>query len=203
MILVISQSVLYQFYALPVIKYSTKLLITMSRGRKRYTEEAESDDYYDSIVTEVRGRRTKHNTKSLYSSKVGILQEWLGRNHPDCVDDSGCIIIPVVNEGAVLHFFAALCDPAKKLMSGGTITVENVNNPMSTSSLKGYRSALVDLYKKTNIKVADGFNSKLKDLLDGYEKLMNDLISMKYTQETEQIKLEFRYASSKEKEVLL
>jgi hypothetical protein len=35
------------------------------------------------------------------------------------------------------------------------------------------------------------------------EKLMNDLISMKYTQETEQIKLEFRYASSKEKEVLL
>jgi hypothetical protein len=46
---------------------------------------------------------------------------------------------------------------------------------MSVSNVKGYRSALVDLYKKDHLTLENSLDTELKAVLDGYEKLINDL----------------------------
>lgn len=46
---------------------------------------------------------------------------------------------------------------------------------MSASTIKGYRSALVDVHKKRHASFRKEFDAKLKDLLDGYDEIINDL----------------------------
>jgi hypothetical protein len=46
---------------------------------------------------------------------------------------------------------------------------------MSVSNVQGYRSALIDLYKKLHPRLGSALDTELKAVLDGYEKLLNDL----------------------------
>ena len=65
-----------------------------------------------------------------------------------------------------------------KLNGPQDITEATKIEPYGSSTLEGFRSALVDLYKRhkqNKLKFSDELDIKLKELLDGYEKTCNDL----------------------------
>ena len=101
--------------------------------------------------------------------------DFLEERDPDSVNDDGEIKIPLTNEDLIYQFFVGLCEPAQRLHAKGAIEVDNSVEPMSASTIKGYRSALVDVHKKRHASFRKEFDAKLKDLLDGYDKIINDL----------------------------
>ena len=87
--------------------------------------------------------------------------------------------MPFPNE-VVVSFFAHLMSPAekRKLLRGredikdDSVAVE----PFSHSHIVGFRSALADLYRMHKISLPPETDKDLKDMLDGYEKLCNQLM---------------------------
>ena len=116
---------------------------------------------------------TKTGTKENYKGKQRIMIDWLKVNHPSCVNRSDELKIPVSN-GPIISFFGNLAQPAhdrSRCNEGDPLGPD----PMSVSCIRGYRSALVFLYTKVDKKLSEKTDTELTKLLDGYEKLINDL----------------------------
>jgi archaellum component FlaC len=129
------------------------------------------------VAQQLQSKRTNDGTKLNYASKVKIITEWMLEYSPESIDEDGHIKIPAEKE-AVLKFFGHICSEASKLDSTMIDSYENDSkkkSPMSVSNVKGYRSALVDLYKKKHLQLDPCLDTELKAVLDGYEKLINNL----------------------------
>jgi hypothetical protein len=139
------------------------------RGKKRAATSADPSQSL-TVAQTLQAKRTKGCTKQNYKSKIGIMTAWMQCHAPDCVNDDE-LIVPVKKE-PVLQFFGYLCGDASSLDQSNQ--TQN-DKPMSISNVKGYRSALVDLYKQKFIKLDPTLDVELKSVLDGYDKLINDL----------------------------
>lgn len=121
-------------------------------------------------------RRTSEGTKSNYAQKVKQIAQWYEESWPQEVVD-GKLSLPLSDE-SVIAFFTHKCMFAivrKDLKGRHEITEATANEPYVPSYLTGFRSALVDLYRLKKQKMSQYLNDKLKELLDGYEKMCNDL----------------------------
>jgi hypothetical protein len=128
------------------------------------------------IAEEYHMGRTAKGTKSTYCSKVKCMLDWMKVNRPDCVTESGDLMIPVEKQ-AILSYFGSImkaADDRSKLTSAQDIP-EGEPDPPAISTVRGYRSALVDLYTEKKKKIAEDLDVELATILDSYEKKINNL----------------------------
>lgn len=167
----------------------------MARGRKRKVSSVDSSSpsanavvvSLTEITEAVSGRKTTESTKVNYRGKLNMIKAWCHTAYPALIisDDSDktkkefrSLPLPV---HIVIEFFTTRTVPAyyrTKLNGPQDITEATKIEPYGSSTLEGFRSALVDLYKRhkpNKLKFSDELDIKLKELLDGYVKTCNDL----------------------------
>ena len=92
-------------------------------------------------------------------------------HHPHAVNRAGEISIPV-NKKAVIEFFGELSANAAVLLEASVDDVPDLPTPLSVSTLTGYRSALVDLYRQHGKSLDRKLDVELNSVLNGYEKVI-------------------------------
>ncbi len=107
-------------------------------------------------------QRKATNYERVVKSKLPIMCEPIDR-----LEDSS-------TTWTILAFFGSLANAATEL-SKCTDGEPKGAYPMSVSCIRGYRSALVHLYTKAGKKLAEKLDTELTRVLDGYEKLVNEL----------------------------
>ncbi|KAF0730381.1 hypothetical protein Ae201684P_013259 [Aphanomyces euteiches] len=144
----------------------------MPRGRKRAQREATEDHEGDTAIAEsFQAKRTNSSTKRAYASKIRVMTAWLCKSYPDVVSHDESIQLPLPKD-AILGFFGHLCKQAHQCDKDGESTS---HQPMSVSCVKGYRSALVDLYRNRKLEIDPNVDGELRRVLDGYDKTINSL----------------------------
>ncbi|ETL24152.1 hypothetical protein L916_21835 [Phytophthora nicotianae] len=125
----------------------------------------------DNVARAQQAKILKITTRKTYSSKLNCLSEWHSLHYPDCVskEDGRTKIKLPFEKSVVLEFIGSVCFVATELDKMDSNTGE-LGVPLSSSCVKGYSNALVDLYKnEQNILSPD------TDRAEGYGKLINDL----------------------------
>ena len=149
-------------------------LFTMARGRKRTAPMTLSASDAADVAEKLKSKRTNQSTKLTYKSKLRTMIDWLSEHASECLnEDQSDIIIPVPNN-VVLNFFGHICAKASQRDEDES-TVQDGEAPLSVSSVVGYRSALVNLYRNQTKELDPSLNTELKVLLDGYQKVINGL----------------------------
>ena len=110
-----------------------------------------------SFANKVIDGNKAENTKIQYSSKVGHFDEWFKEKHPELVNDGDPPILNLQVIGnssdgteALKEFYGHI---SKKRLPDG-----NYKEPVehqSVSHVSGYKSAIVDLFKRKRIKFSD------------------------------------------------
>jgi hypothetical protein len=142
------------------------------KKKARFTSEqshSEIADIYDE-------KRTKVGTKKNYRSRINVLKEYFQEFSPDALDDDGEVRVPLADSD-LCNFFAHLFIPAHergKLQSPEDI-LPGEEDPLCATTVKGYRSAIVDLYTQANLVIDPVVNGRINKMITGYEKDLNDL----------------------------
>jgi hypothetical protein len=146
----------------------------MTQRRKRGSDGRPAGEDASAIAKKLKAKRTNDSTKRQYSSRIGTMTQWMRENHSDAIDEQSDAIRLPAERNAVLAFFGHICSAAS-LRDEATSDVESTQAPLSFSGVTGYRSALVDLYRGAELQLDPDLNAELKTILDGYQKLLNDL----------------------------
>jgi hypothetical protein len=128
------------------------------------------------IAATLQSMRTCETSKSTYASKITQAVEWFGANRPHCLGDDGKLVLPIPCK-ELLEFFGHLASAAYArlpLKAPSQIT-EEMPEPLSTSTVGGYRSAIVDLYTNANMVMDPETKLALTRALDGYDKSITEL----------------------------
>ncbi|KAL3658425.1 hypothetical protein V7S43_016558 [Phytophthora oleae] len=144
----------------------------MARGNKSRLE-----DHTDgaAVAQSLQSKRTKTSTKRTYSSKLTTMTSWLKVHHPDTVDGlSNAMRIPLLKD-AILAFFGHICSAAETCDRDNVTSSEAASAPLAASSVWGYRSALVDVYRSQLLELDPQVDTELRRVLEGYEKVINNL----------------------------
>jgi hypothetical protein len=102
------------------------------------------------------------------------MTKWMLQHYPSAVNLDGKLKIPL-NKNAVIDFFGELSAKAVMLSEAKDEEVYELPSAMSSSTLKGYRSAFVDLYRINNKDLEKKLDMKLMSVLHGYEKVICQL----------------------------
>ena len=143
-------------------------------GRKRtIVDLSQEEDALANIGVEMRDRNLAKKTKKNYSRHIKAICKWVVENNKNdgglvgVVDDGELILPLTVRNRRVLHeFFAHLFANARardQLESPADIT-NAYPEPLSYSTVEGYRSALVNKHKVTGLRIDIEFDDKLKEV---------------------------------------
>jgi hypothetical protein len=161
------------------------------RNKKECTKSTEETP--DDTAQYMKDRRTKTGTKRNYQSKINVIVKWLQHHAPEALDNNNMIHIPsssfIQNDDEKLQhqehlnilrhnikrFFGAMSLNAAVLLRANDEDVASLPTPLSISTLRGYRSALVDLYRVRGIKFDPLIDFESNEILDGYEKVICEL----------------------------
>jgi hypothetical protein len=153
------------------------------RGRGRRVEGEIDQDVIDASTDLVWGRRTAEGTVSGYKNKLLHMAEFFLRQESFSLltEDRRSIQVPIEDEdmNKVLEFFGYLASPAyarRQLTSPDDITDE-MAEPYSDSTIEGYRSALLSLYKNSRpvLVPSELISSSLTQFINSYKNVINDL----------------------------
>jgi hypothetical protein len=140
---------------------------------------ASAADSPAAVAQAMMDKRTVEETKIRYRSIVDDSLIWFRANRRDCLDASLSEFLLPIPDDALSDFFGFLCSRAHELSK---LTDEEEPDPddpepAAFSSVGLYRSALLDLYKSRTpkIPIPASTRAQMKDILDGYEKLLNNL----------------------------
>lgn len=149
----------------------------MARKRKLSQHVSVSLEEIQAASSAVQRRRTSDSTKANYQSKVSQFIAWYQIEHPTQVVN-GNLVLPLSNE-SVIQFFSykgMAGSNRMHLRSKKDLTEATRAEPLAPSTLTGYRTALLDLYRDTlKVSLPDELDQELKKYLEGYEKICNDL----------------------------
>jgi hypothetical protein len=129
------------------------------------------------IAGDLQNKRTSPGTKGTYGSKVKKAIEWFAAHRPNCLNTQRSEFVLPIPCKELKEFFGHLCSAAHKreqLKSAEEIT-EDMEDPSSSSTIVGYRSAILDLYTTAKMDMDAQTKLELKMLLDGYDKLLTTL----------------------------
>ena len=161
---------------------------TPTRRRQRRGTNEMND-----VARLMKSKRTNEKTKQNYKSKINVMTEWLRQHAPATLSVSGTIQIPrppttqnreereayekemEVFRPSVVNFFGSLSIKAAVLLEASNDEAPELPKPMSISSVKGYRSALVDLHRMHQLTIDADLDNELNEILDGYEKVICSL----------------------------
>ena len=153
------------------------------RGRGRRVEGEVNQDVIAASTELVWGRRTADGTVSGYRNKLAHMVEFFSRQESFVLltEDRRSIKVPIEDEdmNKVLEFFGYLASPAyerRQLSDPDEITNE-MAEPYSDSTIDGYRSALLSLYKNSRpvLVPSDLITASLTQFIVSYRNLINDL----------------------------
>lgn len=149
--------------------------VSRPKRRGRAARKFTSTDSVEHIRTVFKNRKTKSKTKSNYNGKLNQIEEFFKEHHPDALTD-GKLCAPL-EHGPLLHFFSYVFMGAhERLKLGGPENIPSKEpDPFSCSQIKGYRSAVVYLYTQKALKLDPDLDEELGSMIDGYEKVINDL----------------------------
>ena len=134
----------------------------------------------ETIARNMANKKTKESTKKNYNSKINFMLEYLTEYAPEGMEsdsnDVNSVKIPI-DDDVLLKFFGYIMASAharSKLKSRDDVP-PGEDDPWSSSQISGFKSAIVALYSAENCKMNERVESQLKGMLDGYEKVINDL----------------------------
>lgn len=163
--------------AMPTIKMSARGSKGPRTPKKGHTPVVPvTPEESGAIAREMQSKRTCEGTKDTYKSKIKVACDWFKKNQPHCLAKNGSFKLPIPCK-ELLQFFGYLCRAAfarEKLKSADEITDE-MEEPVSSSCVSGYRSAIVDIYTNANDMLAKETSLALKKVMDGYDKTLTDL----------------------------
>ena len=111
-------------------------------GRKRKSDAVVSNESNATLAQRMTEKRTKGSTKDSYRSKITHIIEWCEKNHPGAVSNEQ-LSLPI-DTNVAIEFFGFLSAEAnlRECMSGPHELPEGAVDPISHSTMVGYRSAL-------------------------------------------------------------
>jgi hypothetical protein len=144
-------------------------------GRKRKADAVVSSESNSHLAQKMTEKRTKTSTKDQYRGKITHIIEWCEKNHPSAIVNRE-LTIPIEKDVA-LEFFGFLSADANQrdALEGPQDLPEGAVDPISHSTLTGYRSAISDLYRQHGQKLSVDLDAGIKGITDGYKKLINSL----------------------------
>ena len=150
----------------------------MSKRRSKKQRQRLDEVQASSMETArfMQEKRTNDCTKTNYKSKLNVLTTWIKQHHPDALNNDGTIAIPVASN-VIIDFFGDLSAKAVMMLNSSDDESSELPTPMSVSGVRGYRSALVDMYRSHSLKLDEQLDLELTCLLDGYEKAITELKS--------------------------
>jgi len=125
---------------------------------------------------ELSDKRTEESTKNNYKSKVRQMVAFFKVNAPECITDNDEIIVPLPVL-KIKAFFGRLCQEALrrlKLANPDELNDEDAE-VYSVSHVSTFRTAIVDIYRSHKISLESELDKELKNILDGYKKIINKL----------------------------
>jgi hypothetical protein len=136
-----------------------------------------SEDADSAAAAAMGDARTEINTKNRYRSCVVDSMIWFQAKRPDCLNTQQTEFVIPIPVDALIKFFGHLCSPAhqRSAMREGEKLGDDDVEPPPYSSVSLYRSAIFDLWKQLKIPVPADTTLQLKRILDGYEKVLNNL----------------------------
>ncbi|KAK1934611.1 hypothetical protein P3T76_011220 [Phytophthora citrophthora] len=144
----------------------------MTRSNKNRLEDRldEAD-----VMQSLQSKRTKTSTKKTYSSKITTLISWLKAHRPNTVDESSNAMCLPLPKDVIMAFFGHICSAAQACDQDNMASSVASSTPLAVSTVWGFRSALVDVYRKQNVLWDSKIDDALCSALEGYEKTINDL----------------------------
>jgi hypothetical protein len=110
-------------------------------------------------ASRIASQRIVDKTKKIYKGRINRLKGWLSENQAEVLNEDGSIKVPI---------------PTKTVMAFlGFVSNDNGNNSdhvLSVSSLGGYRSAIVDLYKQAGMRLSTELDIETKTFMAGYKR---------------------------------
>jgi len=161
--------------------FSTSIVTPISnkrqrRGRTSIYEEAVDFGIGSNNAEELADKRTEESTKNNYRSKVKQMVLFLKANAAECINEQDEIIIPMPIL-QVKAFFGRLCQEALRRLKLGSADELNEGDEdvYSISHVSTFRTAIVDLYRRRSMTLEPDLDKELKNILDGYKKIINKL----------------------------
>ena len=140
-------------------------------GRKCKADGVVIDLTSADIAIHLQDRRTKEGTRTNYENKIKHFIEWCLINQPTAVEEGQLkILAETRNGGCYSQCLSTEMIPVERPEA----IPEGEVDPISHSTVVGYRSAIVDRCRRAKLVIAEDINPDLKALLDG-QKLMNEL----------------------------
>lgn len=133
---------------------------TGGRGRSRGLTIA-TDDALEGL----RSHRTASSTKKLYYQKIQSMILWYQKNHPTEVN--GLELILPLSKTSLMDFISSF-SVAAQMRDRLTGPEELTNEPEAyvTSTMQGYKSAILDYYRTKGIQMAADINLELNSLIE-------------------------------------
>ena len=147
--------------------------------RKKRTAVPATPEQGGNVAESMQDKRTEKSTKKTYGSRIKQTLKWFVANRPDCLNNSNTAFNLPIPTRELLEYFGHLCMAAHvrdALKSPEEIT-EDMDEPLSTSTVVGHRSAIIDLYTNAKMKMDARTVDELDRLVDGYEKTVTSLKS--------------------------
>ena len=148
-------------------------------GKRRLTiadDDTTSAENMMLSADSVKRRRTCEKTKSSYKGIIKHVADWYEVKHPELVDD-GTLLLPLPVE-TVVEFFGHLCSAAtarEKLKGPEELSDATSREPYCATYITSHRSAMVDLYRRSEIPISAELEREWGQILKGYDKLLNHL----------------------------
>lgn len=147
--------------------------------RKKRTAVPATPEQGGNVAESMQDKRTEKSTKKTYGSRIKQTLKWFVANRPDCLNNSNTAFNLPIPTRELLEYFGHLCMAAHvrdALKSPEEITGD-MDEPLSTSTVVGHRSAIIDLYTNAKMKMDARTVDELDRLVDGYEKTVTSLKS--------------------------
>jgi hypothetical protein len=157
---------------IPKPKNSTPKSRGFVNSSNNQTVAATPDEQSREIAATLQFIRTS-NTNSTYASMITHVVEWFGANRPHCLGDDGKLLLPIPCM-ELLEFFSHLAGATNTQLAPSQIT-DDMPEPVSTSTVDGYRRAIVDLYTNANMVMDPDTKLALTRAMDGCDKSITEL----------------------------
>ena len=132
--------------------------------------EEEMENMESSLAIEIMDGRKSKNTKNQHRLKIESVKKWLHLKHPACLNESGSIILTLVDKTILKEFLGHICKKKDKY--------GNYLDPVvfhAFQHVSGYKSAIKDYYTNQEIKISDGIERMFTQFFDGYERKITNL----------------------------
>jgi hypothetical protein len=120
--------------------------------RRRVQRGAVPLEEQSDAVEALHDKNTASSTKNGYNLKMRVVIGWYTSNHPDQVDSEGGLKLPLTTD-SLFQFVASLAyaGQLRDQLAGPHELTDQHPEPYSVSYLQGFKSAVLDYYRRKKV----------------------------------------------------